>query len=198
MLCDLAAAPAFLGLGLNRFSGAWVVAGGVVIAAFMSLGLLEYVLHRWVLHGPPSMARRGHAQHHAEPRALISTPLFVVMTGALAVLRICQTVIWAPGRVCSLMRRTDRVRKCLSHAVRFDDWVPTRRRSSPVASGTRHNRRRRCRPGPPGRPASGPAPRARRSAASRSRTRTRSPELGPPMSPQCREDARLLPGGTKA
>jgi hypothetical protein len=21
------------------------------------------------------------------------------------------------------MRRTDRVRKCLSHAVRFDDWV---------------------------------------------------------------------------
>ena len=28
------------------------------------------------------------------------------------------------------MRRTDRVRKCLSHAVRFDERVPTRRRSS--------------------------------------------------------------------
>ena len=85
MLSDLAAALTFLALGLNRFSGPWVVAGGVVIAGFMSSGLLEYVLHRWVLHGPPSRAKRGHAQHYAEPRALISTPLFVIMTGALAI-----------------------------------------------------------------------------------------------------------------
>jgi hypothetical protein len=82
MLGDLAAALAFLALGLKRFAGPSVVASGVVIAGFMSWGLLEYVLHRWVLHGPPSMARRGHARHHAEPRALISTPLFVIMTGA--------------------------------------------------------------------------------------------------------------------
>ena len=85
MLSDLAAALAFLALGLKRFSGPWVVAGGVAIVGFMSCGLLEYVVHRWVLHGPPSLARRGHAQHHAEPRALISTPLFVIMTGALAI-----------------------------------------------------------------------------------------------------------------
>ena len=85
MLCDLAAALAFLALGLNRFSGPWVVAGGVAIVGFMSWGLLEYVVHRWVLHGPSSMARRGHAQHHADPRALISTPLFVIMTGTLAI-----------------------------------------------------------------------------------------------------------------
>ena len=76
MLSDLAAALAFLALGLERFSGPWLVAGGVAIVGFMSSGLVEYVVHRWVLHGPPSMARRGHAQHHAEPRALISTPLF--------------------------------------------------------------------------------------------------------------------------
>ena len=84
MLGDLAAALAFLALGLNRFSSPWVVAGGAVIVGFMSYGLLEYVVHRWVLHGPPSVARHGHAQHHAEPTALISTPLFVIMTGALA------------------------------------------------------------------------------------------------------------------
>ena len=48
MLSELAAALAFLALGLNRFSGAWVVggSGGVVIVGFMSSGLLEYVLHR--------------------------------------------------------------------------------------------------------------------------------------------------------
>ena len=85
MLSDLAATLVFLALGLHRFSGPWVAAGGVVIAGFMSAGLLEYVLHRWVLHGPPSRAKRGHAQHHAEPRALISTPLFVILTAALAI-----------------------------------------------------------------------------------------------------------------
>lgn len=85
MLSDLAAALAFLALGLNRFSGPWLVAVGAVIAGFMSSGLLEYVWHRWVLHGPPSMAKRGHAQHHAEPRALISTPLLAIMTVALAI-----------------------------------------------------------------------------------------------------------------
>ena len=85
MLCDLAAALAFLVLGLHRFSGPRVVAGGVVIVGFMSSGLLEYVVHRWLLHGPPSMASRGHAQHHAEPRTLISTPLLVIMAGALVI-----------------------------------------------------------------------------------------------------------------
>jgi sterol desaturase/sphingolipid hydroxylase (fatty acid hydroxylase superfamily) len=85
MLGDLAAALAFLALGLNRFSDTSIVAGGVAVVGFMSWGLLEYVVHRWVLHGPPSMARRGHAQHHADPRALISTPLFVIMIGALAI-----------------------------------------------------------------------------------------------------------------
>jgi hypothetical protein len=97
MVSDLAAALAFLALGLNRFSGTWVVAGGVAIVGFMSCGLLEYVVHRWVLHGPPSLARRGHAQHHAEPRALISTPLFVIMTGALAIWGLCLGSCFRPG-----------------------------------------------------------------------------------------------------
>jgi hypothetical protein len=101
MLSDLAAALAFLALGLNRFSGPWVVAGGVVIAGFMSSGLLEYVLHRWVLHGPASMAKRGHALHHAEPRALISTPLFVIMTGALAIWGLLGLVL--PAGVAALL-----------------------------------------------------------------------------------------------
>jgi sterol desaturase/sphingolipid hydroxylase (fatty acid hydroxylase superfamily) len=85
MLSDLVAALGFLALGIHRFSGSRVVAASVVIVGFLSSGLLEYIVHRWVLHGPPSMAARGHAQHHAEPRALISTPLFVIMTGALAI-----------------------------------------------------------------------------------------------------------------
>ena len=41
-------------------------------------------LHRWFLHGRPSMARRGHARHHADDTALISTPALVVMAAACA------------------------------------------------------------------------------------------------------------------
>jgi sterol desaturase/sphingolipid hydroxylase (fatty acid hydroxylase superfamily) len=85
MLSDLAAALVFLTLGLRRFSGSWVDAGGVVIVGFIAFGLLEYIVHRWLLHGPPSMARRGHTQHHADPRGLISTPIFVITALALAV-----------------------------------------------------------------------------------------------------------------
>jgi sterol desaturase/sphingolipid hydroxylase (fatty acid hydroxylase superfamily) len=101
MLSDVAAALAFLALGLSRFSGPRVVAGGVVIVGFMSSGLLEYVVHRWILHGPPSMARRGHAQHHVEPKALISTPLFVVMTAALVVWGLLELVL--PTGVAALL-----------------------------------------------------------------------------------------------
>jgi hypothetical protein len=109
MFSDLAAALAFLGLGLNRFSGHWLVAGGVVIAGFMSSGLLEYVVHRWVLHGPASMAKRGHAQHHAEPRALTSTPLFVIMTGALAIWGAARDRASGRGRRASGLRAVCRL-----------------------------------------------------------------------------------------
>src|SRR6185503_20229551 len=48
-------------------------------------GLLEYTLHRWILHGPSSVAKRGHLQHHADPRALVSAPLFMITSIALAI-----------------------------------------------------------------------------------------------------------------
>jgi sterol desaturase/sphingolipid hydroxylase (fatty acid hydroxylase superfamily) len=63
--------------------------------------LFEYIVHRWVLHGPPSMARRGHAQHHAEPRALISAPLFVIMTGALVIWGLLELVL--PAGLAALL-----------------------------------------------------------------------------------------------
>jgi hypothetical protein len=43
----LAAALVFLALGLNRFSGRWVIAGCVIILGFASYGLLEYIVHRY-------------------------------------------------------------------------------------------------------------------------------------------------------
>ena len=40
--------------------------------------LAEYVLHRYVLHGPRSLARDGHAQHHSDEHALLASPLFII------------------------------------------------------------------------------------------------------------------------
>jgi sterol desaturase/sphingolipid hydroxylase (fatty acid hydroxylase superfamily) len=85
MASDLFAAVAFLAFGFHRFVGPLSLAGGVVLLGFLSFGLLEYAVHRWILHGPRSIARRGHAHHHAEPTALIATPLFIVMIASLAI-----------------------------------------------------------------------------------------------------------------
>jgi 4-hydroxysphinganine ceramide fatty acyl 2-hydroxylase len=85
MCGDLTAALALLALGLHRFSGPWTVATGAVFVGALSCSFLEYAVHRWILHGPPSVARRAHAQHHATPQALISTPFFVILAWALAI-----------------------------------------------------------------------------------------------------------------
>jgi len=85
MAIDLTAALAFLGFGIRWFAGLPIVAGGVVILGFLSFGLLEYAVHRWVLHGPPSVARRGHRNHHAKPTALVATPFFVAAIASIAI-----------------------------------------------------------------------------------------------------------------
>jgi len=85
MVIDLAAALVFLGFGVRRFVGHPSVAVGVVLLGFLSFGLLEYAVHRWVLHGPPSIARRGHRHHHAEPAALVATPFFVAALASIAI-----------------------------------------------------------------------------------------------------------------
>jgi sterol desaturase/sphingolipid hydroxylase (fatty acid hydroxylase superfamily) len=61
--------------------GAWVLAGGAMWSA------IEYLLHRFVLHGVQPF-RRWHALHHARPMALIGTPTWVsaLLFGALAFL----------------------------------------------------------------------------------------------------------------
>jgi sterol desaturase/sphingolipid hydroxylase (fatty acid hydroxylase superfamily) len=85
LVIDILGALAFLILGVSFFSGPWLVAGAALAIGFIGWGLLEYALHRFVLHGPSSLPSRGHAQHHEDARALISTPLLVIGAGALAI-----------------------------------------------------------------------------------------------------------------
>lgn len=80
---DVVIAGAFLVLGVRLFSGSLVEAVVATVAGFAAWGAIEYGVHRWVFHGPPSLARRAHARHHADGTALISAPVFT--SGALAV-----------------------------------------------------------------------------------------------------------------
>ena len=62
----------------------------VAKAAALAIGLaawapLEYALHRWLGHGPPSAARRGHAMHHSDDSAPVAAPMFVVLACVVAI-----------------------------------------------------------------------------------------------------------------
>jgi 4-hydroxysphinganine ceramide fatty acyl 2-hydroxylase len=92
MAGDFCAALGFLAVGLHRFVGAWSLAGGVILLGFVSFSLLEYAVHRWILHGPSSVAMRGHARHHAAPTALVATPLFVVIAISLVTWKLISLV----------------------------------------------------------------------------------------------------------
>ena len=85
MVGDLVASLAFFAVGLRWFVGPPSMAGGIVLLGFLFFGLLEYAAHRWILHGPTSIATRGHARHHAQPTALVATPFFVIVIASLAV-----------------------------------------------------------------------------------------------------------------
>lgn len=78
LVTDAVAAVVFGLLGALWYSGSLLVAAVLVPAGFLLWGLFEYILHRWVLHGFSSPARREHSRHHGQPQATISTPVLVI------------------------------------------------------------------------------------------------------------------------
>jgi len=93
---DVVIAGAFLVLGVRLFSGSGVEAVVAAVAGFVAWGGIEYGVHRWVFHGPPSLARRAHARHHADGTALISAPVFVSAAMAAGMFAIL-SVLLPPG-----------------------------------------------------------------------------------------------------
>ena len=87
MTTDVVSAAAFLAVGIRGAEAPTMVLILAFAAGFMAWGLIEYVFHRWVLHGPPTVARDGHLRHHAHSEDLLSTPILVA--GALGLM------IWA-------------------------------------------------------------------------------------------------------
>lgn len=88
---DGAACLLFAALSWLAYDGRPFGLGAAVAGGYVFWTALEYALHRFILHGPPSGARRGHARHHRDAEALLATPaLFVplVAVGLWSLLRL--------------------------------------------------------------------------------------------------------------
>ena len=99
---DVLATLPFLGVAAICFSGSPFVAGALILSGLLLWGFLEYAVHRWLLHGPPTTARRGHLSHHADGQAYISAPLFTTMATAWTAWALFVPVLSA-GRAALLM-----------------------------------------------------------------------------------------------
>jgi len=72
---DLVVAASFAWFGATRHPGSAFGAAAFVLLGIAGWPLLEYSLHRWLLHGKLSAAfRKEHARHHAYPRETAGTP----------------------------------------------------------------------------------------------------------------------------
>ena len=100
LVSDVVWALAFLVVGWAQYAGPPLVAITAIAVGVTGWGLLEYVLHRWILHGRPSIARRSHARHHGDVHALISTPLLVMLACALAIRALLALVL--PSGIATL------------------------------------------------------------------------------------------------
>ncbi len=74
---------------------AWATAGGTLWT------LVEYLLHRFVLHGLAPFSR-WHADHHHRPKALIASPT-LLSVGLFALLAVAPAwFLWGPWPACAL------------------------------------------------------------------------------------------------
>ncbi len=98
-IVDVAGAVLFLAAGL-RAPAAPGAKAFALVAGLAAWPPIEYGLHRWLGHGPPTVARRAHAMHHADDEALVAAPMFVVLGHILAIWAVLTIVI--PAALASL------------------------------------------------------------------------------------------------
>ncbi|MGH8214046.1 MAG: sterol desaturase family protein [Rhodanobacteraceae bacterium] len=74
---DVAVAFSLLAAGLyhNELRMGWIL--WLVLCGLLIFSLLEYVVHRWLFHGPFEVFEQGHRRHHEEPRGYDALPFFL-------------------------------------------------------------------------------------------------------------------------
>jgi sterol desaturase/sphingolipid hydroxylase (fatty acid hydroxylase superfamily) len=83
-LVDATVAGWFLARALTHIHHGLAACILLVLAGLGLYGMMEYLFHRWVYHGPRSPAATGHLMHHQDPQALIGLPFFFPAMAAFA------------------------------------------------------------------------------------------------------------------
>jgi sterol desaturase/sphingolipid hydroxylase (fatty acid hydroxylase superfamily) len=68
----------------------------LLVLGLFVFSLMEYVVHRWVFHGPPQPMARGHASHHLDPLGYEALPFFVPALVLAAVTGLCALIMPVP------------------------------------------------------------------------------------------------------
>jgi 4-hydroxysphinganine ceramide fatty acyl 2-hydroxylase len=71
---DVFVGCAFAWLGITRYDGSPDTAAVVVITAMFVWPFIEYIVHRWLMHGPIPAMSREHLLHHSRPEMTFTTP----------------------------------------------------------------------------------------------------------------------------
>ena len=81
---DVCTGVALLWFGASRHGGTFAEIAGLLLAGLLLWSLLEYWVHRLVLHGPWLATRKDHALHHARPTMTPLTPWYAHLLAGLA------------------------------------------------------------------------------------------------------------------
>jgi sterol desaturase/sphingolipid hydroxylase (fatty acid hydroxylase superfamily) len=71
----------------------WLALGCAIAAGLAAWTLLEYMLHRWVLHRVPWI-RDQHEAHHGDPKAFVGTPTWLSLPAISALVMIPSLLEW--------------------------------------------------------------------------------------------------------
>jgi sterol desaturase/sphingolipid hydroxylase (fatty acid hydroxylase superfamily) len=85
---DIPIGVVLISIGLRRGAAHWEAAILAILSGLVLFSLLEYVIHRWLFHGPASLFSKGHGAHHENPMGYDALPFFlpaVFLLGLLGV-----------------------------------------------------------------------------------------------------------------
>lgn len=79
----------------------WLQLAGLTLVGLASWSVIEYALHRFVLHGLPPFSR-WHAEHHRRPAALIGAPTSASTLLIATLVFLPALALWGPWHACAL------------------------------------------------------------------------------------------------
>ena len=74
---DVAVALCLIVAGLRHDELRAMMILWLVLCGLLIFSLIEYVVHRWLFHGPFEVFEQGHRRHHEEPQGYDALPFFL-------------------------------------------------------------------------------------------------------------------------